>query len=443
MTTEQATSEASSHWLVDTLGQLVARPEALLYLERFGQLSQHRALLIRVDGLVVARQLDELAAALSFLHRLGLRPIVLPDLSEQITQARSELCEEGEADSEVINEALMARIRPLAYQQGAQLAQALEARGCEARSLQHGLFDCEWLDPERHDLRGLIAQINREPLESELLAGRSPILTCLGETASGQVLVLDGDQSVAVLAEALNPFKIVFLTLAGALRDQDERPISAISLTSDYDYLVVQSLVQRSMRERTGLIYRMLDSLESTSSVSVTRAADLVRELFTHSGSGTLLRKGEAILFQEIPRKSDLAMLPALLERCFHRRLDPAWLEQQNIAGLLMAESGRAAALLMRGHQSIPYLDKIMVTPEARGEGLGAALWQALRGRFPAMYWRSRSNNPINSWYFRRAQTTYRHGRWIVFTQGVTDYQLLETLNADAIARDSGWQDWP
>ncbi|MCH8478794.1 MAG: hypothetical protein LAT56_12750, partial [Wenzhouxiangella sp.] len=84
-------------------------------------------------------------------------------------------------------------------------------------------------------------------------------------------------------------------------------------------------------------------------------------------------------------------------------------------------------------------LDKIMVTPEARGEGLGAALWQTLRGRLPAMYWRSRINNPINGWYFQRAEASQQMGRWVMFSTGIGDFQILGELYADALRRDSGW----
>jgi acetylglutamate synthase len=33
-----------------------------------------------------------------------------------------------------------------------------------------------------------------------------------------------------------------------------------------------------------------------TSSVSITRPAELAKELFTHKGSGTLVRRGERVL---------------------------------------------------------------------------------------------------------------------------------------------------
>ncbi len=428
----------STNWLVDVLSQLVAKREAEMYLQRFTELQGSRALLIRVDGPVVATQLDELAAGLAFLYRLGLLPVVLTDLSDHIEALGAKPDPSGPPDP-AIDEARMAALRPLAQQRCAELVAALESRGVQARALPHAVFTCQWAGPDRERFVGRVEEIDVDLIQGEIGAGRLVVLSGLGETSSGQQLILDSDSLTLALSARLQPFKIVFLTAAGALHDSNDNPISAISLTSDYDYLVVQSLVRPSARQRTGLIYRMLDALDESASVSVTRPADLIRELFTHTGSGTLVRKGEPIHFHEAPDVAHIEALPPLLEACFGRRLRPGWLERQDISGLLMADSGRAAALLMRGYQGVPYLDKIMVTPAARGEGLGAALWQALRGRFPALYWRSRANNPINSWYFRRAQTAHTQGRWVVFTTGISDFELLGALRQEALTRDSGW----
>lgn len=430
---------AHSEVLLDLLGQLVARPEAMLYLERFSQLQQHRSLLIRVEGQVLIEQIDDLSAAVAFLFRLGLRPIVLTDLTDILGSIRGQTGSADKAGQDVVHESDMTQLRPLAYQRIAGLIEALEAKGVEARALQNGVFDCDWSHANRLDFRGQLRHIQTTLIQSEVDQGRVVVLGSLGETSSGQVLVLNTDQLLVSLAACLESFKIVWLTPEGPLRDQNEAAISAISLTSDYDYLVVQSLVRDEDRARTGVVYRILEGLDPSASVALTRAGHLIRELFSHVGSGTLVRKGEPMLFHDRPDLTHLKALPDLLERSFSRELRSGWLEQQDIIGLLMADSARAAALIIRGHQGVPYLDKIMVTPEARGEGLGAALWQSLRGRFPAMYWRSRVNNPINSWYFRRAQTAHRLGRWVVFTQGVSDFGVLSGLMSDAAQRDSGW----
>ena len=81
------------------------------------------------------------------------------------------------------------------------------------------------------------------------------------------------------------------------------------------------------------------------------------------------------------------------------------------------------------------------MTPQARGEGLGAALWNELRQTFPALYWRSRQDNPINGWYQRQATASLRYPPWKIFAYGVDDFDTLGHLVRDARARDVAWQE--
>ena len=74
-----------------------------------------------------------------------------------------------------------------------------------------------------------------------------------------------------------------------------------------------------------------------------------------------------------------------------------------------------------------------------QGEGLGAAIWQVVRARYPALYWRSRNTNPVTPWYFQQADSSNRSEGWVVFTIGIEDSGLRERCVADSLARDSGW----
>ncbi|MFW5926942.1 MAG: GNAT family N-acetyltransferase [Wenzhouxiangella sp.] len=265
------------------------------------------------------------------------------------------------------------------------------------------------------------------------------MVACLGESPAGQVMNINADIAARELVWAVEPHKVIFLTGTGGLLDPSGRVISAISLRTDYDHLLSQDWLHSGMRLKLQQIREMLERLPPETSVSITSAENLTRELFTHTGAGTLIRRGEAIDWFETVEPEQREQLQILLEASFGRSLRPDWLEQREVVGLLWAESGRAAALITAGVDGVPYLDKFVVTPEAQGEGLGAALWQALRQRFPRLYWRARANNPIAGWYFQQAHTTHRQGEWIVYTIGIDDYELLGRLTVDARRRDSGW----
>jgi acetylglutamate kinase len=74
----------------------------------------------------------------------------------------------------------------------------------------------------------------------------------------------------------------------------------------------------------------------------------------------------------------------------------------------------------------IPYLDKIGVTEEAQGEGLGGSIWLRMKDENPKLFWRSRVENPINGWYFEEAQGSFRQGKWVVFWYGMESFEEMK-----------------
>ena len=428
--------------VTELLGQLGSSREARQYLEQFSKVNESRFAVVKVGGGVLAEELEALAGALAFLHQLGLYPIVLHGAGPQLDQALTEAGIETQKHDglRVTTEEVMAVARPVIYRENARLVDALEHLNVRARGLLHGVFECDFEDREKLGLVGRVEKIDLNPIRSAVHSGALPVVACLGETRSGQVMNINADIATRELVWAIEPFKIIFLTPTGGLLDRNGRIISAISLTDDYDQLIAQPWVHSGMQLKLAQIHETLSPLPASASVSITSSAKLTRELFTHTGAGTLIRKGERIeWFERIP-DDRLHRLETLLEASFGRQLRPDWLEHRQVRGLLMAESARAAALIVNGKDNLAYLDKIVVTPEARGEGLGAALWQSLRQRFPAMYWRARINNPIAGWYFQQARTSHRQDPWVIFTIGVDDDARVSKLVADAAIRDSGWQ---
>jgi len=427
--------------VTELLGQLVSSREARQYLEQFSRVNESRFAVIKVGGGVLAENLEALVGALAFLHRLGLYPIVMHGAGPQLDRALAEAgIETTRHDGlRVTSEAVMAVARPVIYRENARLVDALEAHGVRARGLLHGVFECDYADREKLGLVGHVGAVHLDPIRGAVASGALPVVACLGESRSGQVMNINADIATRELVWAIRPYKIIFLTPTGGLLDADGRIISAISLVSDFEALIGQPWVHSGMALKLAQIKEMLDPLPPSASVSITSAEKLTRELFTHTGAGTLVRKGERIeWFDHVPADRRAA-LEGLIESSFDRALAPDWLDRRRVAGLLIAESDRAAALILEGAAGIPYLDKIVTTPEARGEGLGAALWQALRQRCPKMYWRARVNNPIAGWYFQQAETSHRRGQWIVYSIGVNDFGELKRLVEDAAGRDSGW----
>ena len=278
-------------------------------------------------------------------------------------------------------------------------------------------------------------------MESAVRSGALPVLTCLGESHSGQVLNINADIATRELVWSLRPHKVIFLSPTGGLLDLRDRIFSAVDLTNDYEALMQKPWVHSGMRLKLQQINEMLQRLPDDTSVSITSAAHLTRELFTYRGAGTLVRKGEAINVHENPDAETLAAVRELVEHSFSRTLRDDWFENLQEPLILLSETGRAAAVICKGVDGLPYLDKFAVTSRAQGEGLGAAVWQVVTARFPALYWRSRNTNPVTPGSFLQAAPSNRNGHWVGLTIGVEDAAGRERCVTDSLKRDSGWVD--
>ena len=389
------------------LSQLGASREARYYLTQYAEDELNFAV-IKIGGALIEHQLEPLADALAFLHNLGLMPIVLHGAGPQLDAAllAAEVPTVKHEGLRVTTPEVMAVARPVIYRVNRQLVTALEKEGVRAEGIQHGVFECDFLDHEALGLVGDIRKVDLEAIRDAVARGQMPVVACLGESKTGQVLNINADFAARELIWTLNPHKIIFLTETGGLLDEAGRVIS-----------------------------RLPDS----ASVSLTSVDSLARELFTHRGDGTLIRNGEQIL--EFDRFDEVAKERArhLLETSFGRHLKPDYFDQLAIECILASESFGAMAIVLQGVDGIPYLDKFAVTPEAQGAGLGAAVWQALVKRCPKLYWRSRVDNPVTQWYFEQTESSFTEKQWVAFTRGLKDFERIRRCKVDCLARPISW----
>jgi acetylglutamate kinase len=201
--------------------------------------------------------------------------------------------------------------------------------------------------------------------------------------------------------------------------------IDSINLSTEYDHLMQQPWINGGMRVKIEQIADLLEKLPLTSSVSITRPAELAKELFTHKGSGTLVRRGERVLRARSWDELDLDRLRELIESAFGRRLKPDYFEKTKLARAYVSENYRAAVILVDAI-GLVYLDKFAVLDEAQGEGLGRAVWQVMREETPRLFWRSRHGNPVNPFYYSESDGCYKQEKWKVFWYGLRDFDTIE-----------------
>ena len=423
------------------LSQLGGSREARYYLGQSSEADGMQFAVIKVGGALLESQLEPLASALAFLANLGLMPVILHGAGPQLDAALSaaNIPTVKHDGLRVTTPEVMEIARPVIYRANRQLVTALESQGVSAQGIQHGVFVCDYLDQEKLGLVGDVKSVDLEAVRHAMQHGMLPVVACLGESRTGQMMNINADFAAREMIWAFNPHKIIFLTETGGLLDAAGRVISAISLRADYAWLLQQPWVHSGMRLKLEQIAQILERLPDTASVSITSVESLARELFTHRGAGTLIRKGEQILELQGFEGDNLERTRALLETSFGRRLKPDYFDALNLECVLVSESFGAMAIVLKGVDGTPYLDKFAVTPEAQGAGLGAAVWQALIHRCPQLYWRSRTDNPVNQWYFEQAETSYTEKHWVAFTRGLHDFEKIRRCKVDSLARPISW----
>jgi acetylglutamate kinase len=400
-----------------------------------------RFAVVKVGGGVLEKDLESLASALAFLRNLGLMPIILHGAGPQLDAAlqAASIATEKHQGLRVTTPEVLEVARPVIYRANRSIVSALEQQGVRAQGIQHGVFECDFLDQEALGLVGEIKRVDLEAIRDAVHHGVLPVVACLGESATGQVMNINADIAARELIWAVKPHKIIFLTTTGGLLDESGRVISAISLRTDFENLSNQPWVHSGMLLKLQQIEQILAGLPESASVSITSVDNLARELFTHRGAGTLIRKGEKIIDLEAFDENTKLRTSALLESSFKRKLNPGYFDRLSLECVLAGESFGAMAIVLKGVDGLPYLDKFAVTPEAQGAGLGAAVWQMLVHRCPQLYWRSRVDNPVTPWYYEQADASFTQDRWVAFSKGISNFDQLERCKLDCLARQESW----
>jgi bifunctional N-acetylglutamate synthase/kinase len=286
-----------------------------------------------------------------------------------------------------------------------------------------------------------------QKLRDELRAARVPIVhfpVVEGESVDARTVAL------GMLARDLDTRKIVLLRRRGGLGARGDRPlelapghlmpmlggwISVVNLRADRAALLASKRLTKRDTELVECAARLIEVVNpSPMLVSVASPLNLMKELFTVKGAGTLVKRGTPITRHDSYATVDVPRLKALVEASFGRRLLPDFFERPLLAAYL-DEQYRGAAIFLPGNAGA-YLSKFSVEPQAQGEGVGYDLWQAFCRDFPRFFWRTRHDNPVLSWYLGVADGMVRRPAWHVLWRGL-DPESIPSAIAEAEAHVS------
>lgn len=267
---------------------------------------------------------------------------------------------------------------------------------------------------------------SRDQIATATVEGRIPLVIAEGADPAAR------QSQLAAMLTALETHKLILLRNQGGLRLDGER-LSVVNLSTQFAALCRDGRLPEIDQALLADVRRLVfDLVPHRLLVSLASPLNLLHELFTVRGAGTMLRKGARIARHDGYDGIDVSRLAALLESGFGRAPRPAFFDAPPRHSYI-EDTYRGAALVT----DMPlgaYLTKFAVTREAQGEGIGQDLWGALITDHPALIWRARRDNPIRAWYERQCHGRFDVDAWTVYVRGLHADQMGDAV-AFAIAQ--------
>jgi len=222
---------------------------------------------------------------------------------------------------------------------------------------------------------------------------------------------------LASLAAALETRKLLFLSRRPGLAPNGGPIPPVVSLATDAPRLLTPGVLPRGQAMLLKQVKQLVESVPQRFSVTVVNPLQLLRELFTVNGAGTLIRRGSRIDVQRAWDGIDRARIEALFTSAFARQVRADFFAQP-LARIFLEENYSGLAVVQDSPVA-PYLTKFAVERQAQGEGIGGELWSMLIRDFPRFFWRSRASNQINTWYAKQCDGFARGPEWHIFWRGI------------------------
>ncbi len=379
------------------LGSIGRRSEAEMYWRLFRERPPESFALIAAEAAVLNDALGSVIEQFQYLSELGLTPGLVLGLfrPEQ-------------------SDALSGRV-----------LEALTAAGLEARC--HSAEDEGLADAVAEDMR----------------TGKLPVIRFLpgGDHGSGRARDFSARMTaVGSWARTLGTGKLVILRERGGLGPRARGRLelspghvlhshagglSLINLRTDFDALLARGLLSRPELDLLNRI-REIELRGASGSptpggpklaVSIASPLNLLQELFTVRGAGTLIVPGTPISRVASYADLDRERLTRLFQASFDKRLRPSFYDRAPAA--IYLEPEYSGVVVLEQSPIAPYLTKFAVERVAQGEGIGRDLWYALCRDQPVFYWRARDENRISSWYATMCDGMVRADGWFVYWRGV------------------------
>lgn len=241
-----------------------------------------------------------------------------------------------------------------------------------------------------------------------------------------------GQMNLITLVKDLKPNKVIFLQPSGGLIRGEER-LSFVNIDRLEENLNPDELTVGQSRF-IALVQELAKEKDNQAVYVMASPLNLLAELFTIKGSGTMLRRAAPIMMTPTLARTDKVKLKASIEDAFHKPIKPIFLRSKIYKGFI--EDNYRGGAIFTQLESLPYLSKFWVSKVAQGEGIARDIWDIMCAEIPAFFWRSRMENPFNDWYMQACDGMQISGDWRIFWKGLDAPEVPGAIIAAASAPD-------
>ncbi|EMC94792.1 hypothetical protein BAUCODRAFT_561989 [Baudoinia panamericana UAMH 10762] len=435
--------------VINVLNNIGSKREVQQYLAQFTSVSSQQFAVIKVGGAILTDYLDVLCASLRNLNQMGLFPVIIhgagPQLNKLLEEAGVEPAyQEG---IRITDGKTLGVARKLFLEENLKLAEALESWGVRARPITSGVLMADYKDKEIYQLVGEVNQVNVAPIKAAIADGYIPVLTCMAESEDGQVLNVNADKAAAELARALVPLKIVYLSEKGGIHDKETgKLVEAINLDEEYDEYMKKPWVIHGTRSKIRDIKTLLDDLPRSSSVAIIHPESLERELFTHSGAGTLIRRGTKLRQAESLSELDAERLSMLKKTLVRDRegLDAGAVVERYLETLkdrpfraYYDENMEALAIVLPpssgSSSALAHLATLTMSRSAWLSNIADNVFQNLKRDFPKLAWTVKQDDENLTWFSEKADGSIARRGEVLFWYGIESPEEVRELMSEFV----------
>ncbi|KAI9297233.1 bifunctional acetylglutamate kinase/N-acetyl-gamma-glutamyl-phosphate reductase [Neoconidiobolus thromboides FSU 785] len=424
--------------IIKLLENIGNKREVELYLNHFKKLThKQRFAVIKVGGAVLQDDLIELCENLSFLKSLGLFPIVIHGAGPQLNQ----LLEAANIEPQyhegirITDQPTLNLVLKTFKEENLKLVNGLENLGVKATSILNGVFTGDYLDQNKYGYVGKILDVNKNIIDQCISCNSLPILTSIAETTEGQMLNVNADVAASMLARVIEPLKVIYLNDKGGMIHGDTKKlIECINLDEEYEEYLKLPWVKYGTKLKLVQIKELLDHLPRSSSVVITNAQNLKKELFTINGAGTLIRRGFRLLNNTIDNM-DLDRIRHLMSendlQVKNGELSIArYLHSIDKKDQIYYDDCYQMIIIISEFNQLPYLQKMIYTKESEWIGLLDQLWDKIKLKYNKLIWLINEDNNDLSWHFNRCDGSYKidQNNNILFWYGIDDITIIQNL---------------